>query len=205
MKLIVISSPEPIAEEAQRINELFEAGLEYFHLRKPYFTPEEQRHLLQQLKPEHYAKIALHQHHELADMFAITRLHFTETKRSMTTAEDLMKLQTAGYQLSTSVHEIASLQRLTPCFSYTFFGPVFNSISKPDYTSKLADGFYLTAAEKPVQVIALGGIDAENVAMIRSMNFDGAAILGSIWQQPEQAVTSYLKIKEKCQALAPMY
>ncbi|MDX5437252.1 MAG: thiamine phosphate synthase [Pontibacter sp.] len=199
MKLIVISSPEPIAEEAQRINELFEAGLEYFHLRKPYFTPEEQSHLLQQIRPEHYVKIALHQHHELAAVFEINRLHFTETKRSITTAEDLMKLQSAGYQLSTSVHKIASLQRLNPCFSYTFFGPVFDSISKPGYTSSVPNSFYLTAADKPVQVIALGGVDAENVDMIRSMNFDGAAILGSVWKQPEQAVTSYLKIKEKCQ------
>ena len=205
MKLIVISSPAPIAGEQQRINGLFEAGLECFHVRKPAYTKAQLRQLLQQIKPEHHAKIALHRHHELAGKFGIKRLHFTEEQRSITPPEQLLKLRSEGFRLSTSVHSIEALKWLHPGFSYTFFGPVFDSISKPGYTSRVPHSFCLTAADKAVPVIALGGIDTGNISLIRSMNFDGAAILGSIWSHPDQAVEAFTKINEKCQALAPMY
>ncbi|MFD2514821.1 thiamine phosphate synthase [Pontibacter locisalis] len=205
MKLIVISSPAPITREPLRINELFEAGLEYFHVRKPDYPKEQLRQLLQQIHPEHYSKIALHQHHELSGEFGINRLHFTEQSRSITPAAELLKLKSEGYYLSTSVHSTEALQQLPPCFAYTFFGPVFNSISKPGYATSVLAGFCLTAAEKAVPVIALGGIDAEKIAQLVQMNFDGAAILGSIWKQPEQAVNNFTRIKEKCQTLAHTY
>lgn len=205
MKLIVISSPDPIAEEPQCINQLFEAGLEYFHLRKPDYTQEQLRQLLLQIEPEHYAKIALHQHHELAGEFEINRLHFTEKNRSITPAAKLLKLKSEGYCLSTSVHSTAALQQLPPCFSYTFFGPVFNSISKPGYVATIPTGFCLTETEKVVPVVALGGIDAENISQLPLMMFDGTAILGSIWTQPEQAIDTFTRIKEKCQTLAHTY
>lgn len=205
MKLIVISSPEPVADEPKRINQLFGAGLEYFHLRKPHYPKEQIRQLLLQLEPEHYPKIALHQHHELAGEFGIKRLHFSEEKRSITPAAELLKLKSEGYNLSTSVHSTKVLRQLSTCFLYTFFGPVFNSISKPGYAAAVPVGFCLTATDKKVQVIALGGIDAENISLLPQMKFNGAALLGSIWSSPDQAIETFTKIKKRCQTRAHTY
>lgn len=198
---MVISSPDPIAEEPQRINQLFEAGLEYFHLRKPHYPKEQIRRLLLQIEQVHYHKIALHQHHDLAGECGINRLHYTEKSRSHTHPERWLKQQSEGYRLSTSVHTVEVLGSLPSCFAYTFFGPVFNSISKSGYQA-VPVGPALIEAAKTVPVIALGGIDAGNVLEIPKLKFDGAALLGSIWGSPEQALTTFIKIKEKWQTLA---
>jgi thiamine-phosphate pyrophosphorylase len=204
MKLIVISSPDPVAEEPQRINQLFAAGLEYFHLRKPHYPRERLRQLLSQIEQVHYHKIALHHHHDLAGEFRINRLHYTEKIRSLTQSEKWLKLQFEGYRLSTSVHTVEVLRSLPSCFAYTFFGPVFNSISKSGYQAVSVDPA-LIEATKTVPVIALGGINADNVLEIPKMKFDGTALLGSIWGSPEQSLTSFIKIKEKCQKAAHTY
>ena len=202
---MVISSPDPIAEEPQHINQLFEAGLEYFHLRKPHYPKEQLRQLLLQIEQVHYHKIALHQHHDLAGEFGINRLHYTEKSRSLTHPERWLKQQSEGYRLSTSVHTAEVLRRLPSCFAYTFFGPVFSSISKPGYTAAVPVDSYLKEADKTVPVIALGGIDADNVLQIPKMKFDGAALLGSVWGNPYQALATFTKIKERCQTAARTY
>lgn len=204
MKLIVISSPDPVAEEPQRINQLFAAGLEYFHLRKPHYPRERLRQLLLQIEPVHYHKIALHHHHELAGEFRISRLHYTEKIRSLTQPEKWFKQQFEGYRLSTSVHTVEVLRSLPSCFAYTFFGPVYISISKSGYQAVPVNPA-LIEASKTVPVIALGGIDADNVLKIPKMKFDGAALLGSIWGNPEQSLTTFIKIKENWQAAAHTY
>ena len=76
MKLIVISNPISISSEAQIINNLFNEGLRYFHLRKPNESMENIERLLAQIHPSFYPNIALHQHHQLASKFGIKRLHF---------------------------------------------------------------------------------------------------------------------------------
>lgn len=95
--------------------------------------------------------------------------------------------------LSTSVHDLQTLQQLPSQFSYAFFSPVFDSISKQQYKGVVGEDFCLTDEQKPLQVIALGGIDADNVSKLVAMNFDGAALLGSIWNEPEKAVENFKK------------
>lgn len=204
MKLIVISSPAPVAEEPQIIHQLLAAGLEYFHLRKPDYPKMQLRQLLLQIDPVHYHKIALHQHHDLAVEFGINRLHYTEKSRSQTQPVKWMQQQSGGYRLSTSVHSAEELRRLPSCFAYTFFGPVFSSISKPGYQATVPGNFYLEEADKPVPVMALGGITADNILQIAAMKFDGAAVLGSIWSNPDRAIATFTKLKERCQAVAPL-
>lgn len=202
MKLIVISSPNPVADEPQRINQLFDAGLECFHLRKPHYREEQLRELILQINPLYYKKVALHQHHVLAKEFGINMLHYAEKNRSLATAEKWEEQKAVGYHLSTSAHTAETLQQLSSCFAYTFFGPVFNSISKPGYPAAVPLDFCLAETDKAVPVVALGGIDAENISLIRKMNFDGAALLGSIWNQPVKAVDHFNEIRKKCQTPA---
>ncbi|SKB44729.1 thiamine phosphate synthase [Dyadobacter psychrophilus] len=181
MEIIAISHPEFIPHEAHRINALFREGMLRLHLRKPDGNVADLNRLLGEIDPEFYPKIALHTHHELAAQFGINRLHFPENLRKGTPEFMLEKLKNAGFKLSTSVHDISELNALSTAFEYTFFGPVFNSISKKGYQRVIHDDFYLKNEQKNVKVIAIGGIAHSNIEKIKEMNFDGAAMLGAIW------------------------
>ena len=141
MKLIVISAPEFIQDEAKIINGLFAAGLECLHLRKPNATEKEMSELIGKINPAFHNRLALHQHHALAKKFGIFRLHFTEKNRHQIPMETLLKLKKEGYTISTSIHDLAQMNLLPAHFDYTFFGPVFDSISKSDYKSVLSESF----------------------------------------------------------------
>lgn len=194
--LIVISQPVTFPGEAHLIEQLFAEGLDCFHLRKPGAEEPAIRTLLDAIPAVYHSRIALHDHHHLAHDYEIHRLHFTEAHRGKTDEAVWRPLRDKGYRLSTSVHELAELNSLSLLFSYTFFSPVFDSISKQEYKSVVSKDFYLRNEQKRVPVIALGGIDAENVQSITAMNFDGAAVLGTIWNEPANAVERWVAFQK---------
>ena len=194
MELIVISSQEVIVNEATIINGLFQLGLKRFHLRKPDWNEHQLIELLMQIDPVFHSSIALHQHHHIATRFNIKLLHYPEKERLNTQPEQLVHLNQQGYTLSTSVHRLSVLREVGS-FSYVFYGPVFNSISKPGYERKLPEDFYLDKTGITFKVIALGGIDDSNLDKVKQMNFDGAAILGTLWQKPHEALQTFSKLK----------
>ncbi|NQX41117.1 thiamine-phosphate pyrophosphorylase [Pedobacter steynii] len=200
MELIVISKPSFFEGEANLINELFESGMERFHLRKEGAEKHEYEQLLGNIHPQYLERVALHQFHELAADFGIGRLHFPEAQRK--SGQHLLLPPSEATILSTSIHKTDQLADLEN-FKYTFYGPVFQSISKKDYPSVVPNGFKLRNSTR-VKVIALGGITTEKIDLVRQMGFDGAAILGSLWNQPELAVNHFKKSLEKCQTTDPM-
>ncbi|WP_299289583.1 thiamine phosphate synthase [uncultured Mucilaginibacter sp.] len=197
MKLIIISAEEQVPEEAKIINQLFEAGMSCFHLRKPKQTPAEVEELIKKIVPQHRPKIALHQYHFLADKNSINRLHFTEQDRSNTKNDELQRLKKEGFILSTSVHKVQAVTEHVH-FDYVLLSPVFNSISKANYPGFADASFTLQKSVNAPEVIALGGIDATNIHQLKAMNFDGAAVLGAIWQKPENAVSNFKTLQEIC-------
>ncbi|WP_207514127.1 thiamine phosphate synthase [Longitalea luteola] len=192
--LVVISKAELFTGEASIIQQLFEAGMERFHLRKPGADEQAVRQLLNAIPAEWHKHIALHSHHHLVQEYDIRRLHFTEQQRAATDEGILSEMKARRYLLSTSVHDLLSMQLLSTRFSYTFFSPVFDSISKQQYKGVAGDTFYLADKQKAVPVIALGGIDAGNIQSVAAMNFDGAAVLGTIWNEPAKAVSNYTSL-----------
>ena len=190
--LVVISSPTTVADEATIINTLFDEGLEILHLRKPDTTIEEIRSLLKKIKPQYYQRIALHQHHEVADdFFGMNRLHYTEENRRDWNGEARER-----QVLSTSIHQLEEYKKLSPSFDYTFFGPVFDSISKAGYASSLSNDFVFPVEPDHPKVIAIGGIDVSNIQKAKDMNFDGVAVLGAIWSKAEDSVRQFKTLQK---------
>ena len=62
MKLVVITAPDFLPDEAQALTQLLDAGLDRLHLRKPGCTEEELETLISLLPAEHYGRISLHDH-----------------------------------------------------------------------------------------------------------------------------------------------
>jgi thiamine-phosphate pyrophosphorylase len=189
--VIVISYPTAVKDEADIINALFDEGLKKLHLRKPGIAIDELSALIENIKSQYRHQIALHQHHEMAGDLGINRLHFTASRRNEMSKEKLIELKLANYKLSTSIHQTEEYVHLSPCFEYTFFGPVFNSISKQGYTSTITDDFIFPVRSKHPRVIAIGGIDATNIQKAIDMQFYGVAALGTIWQKPGECIQQF--------------
>lgn len=74
-------------------------------------------------------------------------------------------------------------------------GPIFDSISKQGYKSKfskeeLKAGIYewrrFTGEGNRAKLYALGGINAGNISELKELGFDGAAVLGGVWNCADQ-------------------
>lgn len=194
MKLVVISDPSPVAQECYILNSLFKAGLMHFNLRKPLSSRAEVEMLIDGIEPRFFSRISIHQYHELAPIYGLKRLHYTEKARHESDLFKLIMQKEEGYFLSTSVHSEITLNTMSN-FDSVFYGPVFNSISKPGYTSRLRSSFFLKKEGLEAEVIALGGINPVNLTKVQEMNFDGAAVLGTIWNKPEFALENFTLLK----------
>lgn len=75
-----------------------------------------------------------------------------------------------------------------------FLSPVFDSISKSGYKTgfseqELKEGIaawktFQKKESRSQKLFALGGVNASNLAKLAELGFDGAAILGAVWQNP---------------------
>lgn len=179
--MIVITNPVPVANEIDTIHSLFENGLELLHIRKPDYSEEEMNAFLSKIKSKFRQQLVLHSHHPLASVFGIHRIHFTEKARNEA-AESLKKWKEKQCILSTSIHQILDFEELSGVFDYAFFGPVFESISKPDYLSNLDFRQELIQRKNnKTALIALGGITSEKIKAVLDYGFDDVALLGNIW------------------------
>ncbi|SDG07203.1 thiamine-phosphate pyrophosphorylase [Pedobacter terrae] len=195
MELIVIARPTFFKEECHLVNQLFEAGLSVFHLRKPTEDEATHRKFMDGILPEYHPRIALHHFHVLANDYHMKRIHHTESFRK----ERDKDIWPADKILSTSLHHLADLQQIHQ-YDYSFFGPVFNSFSKPGYRGVVPPNFRLEKQQGMPKIIALGGIGLTEIDQVNEMNFDGVALLGSIWSDPSQALSIFKKARAKCQA-----
>ncbi|WP_285008392.1 thiamine phosphate synthase [Pedobacter faecalis] len=199
MELIVISSPAELEAEAPLINRLFEAGMQLFHLRKPGLPLARYRDLLAGIDAAFHDRVALHQHHELGDEFGILRLHLPELQRRELDANGYPSLYKDKY-LSTSVHSRKDLGAMSR-FEYVFYGPLFDSLSKPGYRGIGSSNIVIQAAEAPgveavqPRLIALGGISATKLGDVQMMGFDGIAVLGAIWNVPARSLDNFNHLK----------
>jgi thiamine-phosphate pyrophosphorylase len=183
--MIVLSNPTAIANEINVIHSLFEEGLQLFHVRKPDYSLKEMISFVEQISPEFRSRLVLHSHHESIENFKINRIHFTEEKRK----NDLgfptrftKPCRSKNIVLSTSTHSITDFNLLAPEFEYAFLSPVYPSISKENYLPK-TDLFEAINNRTNVKtkLVALGGINSENIEKTLATGFDNVALLGTIW------------------------
>ncbi|HEX2935921.1 MAG TPA: thiamine phosphate synthase [Bacteroidales bacterium] len=202
MKLIVISPPETLSGEIDFVNTLLKEGLTKFHLRKPNLPTADLIQYLKKIDSAYISNVVVHYDFEMLRHFPQVGFHFNQYS--------LNWLAYKGFtHKSYSAHSFREILRLnTDAFDYIFISPVFESISKPGYYA----GFNLkqirdfTASGCCVNpIVALGGVDENNIASLQDLGLYGAAVLGAIWT-PFQAgasasflVDKFLRMKQVCQ------
>ena len=180
--MIVITNPLPVPNEIDTIHSLFENGLELLHIRKPDFSETEMNVFLSEIKSQFRQQLVLHSHHQLASAAKIHRIHFTEKARIETSKKTLKNWKKNGFSLSTSIHQMIDFEKLSAVFDYAFFGPVFESISKPKYISNIDFKKELEQRKNnETSLVALGGITSDKIKTALECGFDDVALLGTIW------------------------
>lgn len=193
--VIVISNPTAITDEHAIIQQLFDEGLEIFHIRKKEFSENEMRTFIEQIPEKYLSRIVLHSHYHLAEEYNLKGIHVPVDFNS----------EASKRSLSVSFHSLDEVEKFNTKFDYGFLSPVFDSISKEGYKSKfdfselktyLANRKVLNNGTENGHVIALGGIDEDKIDIVKELGFSGIALLGAIWQS-ENPVEKFKRIKEQ--------
>ena len=178
MKWIIITSPEFLSGEAIFIDKLFSQGLDLLHLRKPEASLEAYKRLLLQIPKHWYSRIVLHEHFALAEKFGLHGIHLN---RRCSQVPDSFR-----GSISCSCHTLEEVKKQKASKDYVFLSPIFDSISKVGYHAASSPTSLKQAAIENVideKVIALGGITANNIPLVKEWHFGGVALLGDIWKR----------------------
>jgi thiamine-phosphate pyrophosphorylase len=181
--MIVLIAPEKdIKDEITILNQLFEAGLEFYHLRKPEKNYIAHCDYLNQIDTKYHNRIIVHFFHELINEYDLKGIHFQEQKR-----RDCLDIPTDYFTglnlfektISSSFHEVAELEKCNFEFDYYLLSPVFTSISKAGYKGR---GFEVNNIDKII--IGVGGVTIENLSKLTNLGFKGVGVLGGVWNSP---------------------
>ena len=175
MRVIVITAPEFLPDEAAMLAALLEHGADRIHLRKPGCTAGELAALIERLPAKYYPRISLHDHFGLQARYGIGGIHLNSRN----------PLPPRGFKgvVSRSCHSLEELTRYAS-LDYLFLSPLFPSISKEGYGPALSEKQLKTATELGIiteKVVALGGISADTLPRLRGLGFGGVAVLGALW------------------------
>jgi thiamine-phosphate pyrophosphorylase len=190
-KLILISSENAFANEIHLTEEMMELDKNLrFHLRKNRWSKEDYLEYLMEINPLFYPRISIHEFHDLQLNFPKIGLHSKEVDR-----EDFVKSTSLN---STSFHSKRNALELGNEFDYFFCSPVFQSISKKNYSSD--EKWDINNWETVLQnkAVALGGINSETIIAAKELGFTKFALLGNVWMS-KNPLEAFKEILEICQ------
>ena len=204
---IVFSYYLPLYKETDIVNQLFENGLELFHLRKHNYTTEQFETYLCKIKSEYHKNIILHSNIELLEKYNLKGIHFSTLIPGQLTE----KIQPQWFK-STFCFHLNDLFSLDKNFDQIIIGPIFKSISNPMYYNKRYNHNrlqnFFEENEFQSKIVAIGGIDELSANIAINLGFNGIVALGSIWTtyletiDIKKTVRKFLLIKETCLQIA---
>lgn len=188
-QLVLLTAPTAQPDEPRVLTELLAQGLGRLHLRKPGWPAAQLEALIRALPQQHHARLVLHAYPELVRRYCLGGLHLTGSQRA---ARPRRPRLLPGQTLSTSFHSLAEIARTRRRYDYVFLSPIFDSISKEGYASNFDLGdvqrFLQAQAARSgfcPPVLALGGIEALTIGLVRQAGFAGAAVLGAVWHSAD--------------------
>ena len=180
MRLIVITTGHFFDKEPEAINLLFGNGIDLLHVRKPCASYAETKRFIGRIDRAFHSRIVLHDHYRFARSFAVKGIHVNRRNNP----GDLTLYGEQGLSISRSCHSFEEVTAVAPVFDYVFLSPVFDSISKSGYKQGFTPEELSCAGSGGIindRVIALGGMTAGKIPLVRRYGFGGAAVLGALW------------------------
>ncbi|EGV44257.1 thiamine phosphate synthase [Bizionia argentinensis JUB59] len=178
--MIVLIAPEKdVPNEIDILNQLFHEGLQYYHIRKPDKNYQQHADYLNQIDTKYHNRVVTHNFHELINEYNLKGIHFQEQKRIDhidNPGRYFKGLNMYGKTISSSFHEVETIEDCYFEFDYHLLSPVFTSISKEGYAGR---GFDVNHVDK--LIIGMGGVTTNNLDTIIKLGFKGVGVLGGIW------------------------
>lgn len=178
--MLALISPEEASIELQYLDRFFDLGLDYFHIRKPGWGEDELLDYLSKINVEIREKCVVHLR---SDSKSCSNQTYRDFGVHLNCKFRQQKFPEARYYTS-SVHQISELEDIPESvFSYTFVSPIFPSISKRGYlpTYNLEEISKLVETSKH-KLCALGGIEPDNLSIVKDLGFEAIAVCGAIWK-----------------------
>ena len=199
MRIVVISPGFKDPREISCMKGFFAAGLKRYHVRKPTWSAPVLEAWLRSLPEEWRPKLILHQHHSLVETLRLGGRHYKDGDNPPN-----------ARGLSRSCHDLKTLRKHMGAYPQVLFGPVFPSLSKPGHGPAKHFPWGPLAAllrertYRGCRVLAVGGITAERLARCDELGFDGAAVLGAVWHEPDP-VRAFAEVMEAAAKLEPAH
>lgn len=208
MQLVIISNPQDFSNEQILLTGLFNAGLEYLHIRKPGYSIKEIKNYIELIPEKYHKYLIVHKYIDLYADYNLKGIHFSHDNKHLVNEFDEVDIQK-----SMSTHSLNELVNLKE-FDYVFLSPVFDSISKHGYKSMFSSEEVTDFFKKnpmDTKVIALGGISMENIETALLMGFNGAAVMGALWnsyfkkRNIGDTINYFIELNRKCQQFVRTY
>jgi thiamine-phosphate pyrophosphorylase len=156
-------------------------GCRWVSLREKDLPADAQVALARNLAPiaqRHGARLTLHGEAELACAAGLDGVHLSAHGDGAAARATLGPRALVGI----SIHSTAEAAALDPAvIDYAVAGPAFPTASKPGYGPALGpDGLAAICRAAPVPVVAIGGIEADNVPAVLAAGAAGVAVMGSV-------------------------
>ena len=183
-------TPEVLSPlQLSQVNDLFQEGLDYLYIRSEATTAASWYPLLEKIDPAYHPRLLLPGNAPALAGSKYLR-HIREKERPLCHVEGVRSQPC----FSTSIHDLSVVPQLAGHYKYVFYSPLFPSISKPGYLPQLslsAVAFQLAGLQQKARglpgIIGLGGVNATNIAQVKAAGFQGAALLGALWQSGSPA------------------
>ncbi len=209
MNILVISPSKTKDNEIKIVKELFENGLETFHLRKPKQSTKELRDYIKQIPEFFHNRIVIHSHHNLAREFNLKGIHLTKQhlqhKWRLWINLNLGGLKNRNLIITQSKTTLASLYEASEYkFNYVLLRPVFDAL-----TNSLQSGFHPSgikaALDKvPFELVIGGGINLSTIKTCLDLGVKNIILGSYIWNnnEPVQAFIEMQNFLEQEKLLA---
>lgn len=224
-----LSGLDLLEKEVEVMIALLDQGLERLHIRKPAAGLNQLAFLLERFPWQYREKLVLHPPRAFFGRIGLKketehlmqwmqqkgmrRLHIPSWLRMHPNIDVLLKQLSSrdnSFVLSTGMHtleercELLQVNQPGLAYDYVLVSPLFDSISKAGYRANAAlwqHGRDRGSEFRP-RLIAMGGMQAANLLAIKNAGFDGAALMGAIWQpfamdgfaKREENIINYFKI-----------
>jgi thiamine-phosphate pyrophosphorylase len=170
-------------------------GCRWVSVREKDLPADEQIALARSLAPiaqRYGARLTLHGDADVARTAGVDGVHLSAAGDAAAARAVLGPRALVGI----SIHSAAKAAVLDPrVVDYAIAGPAFLTASKPGYGPALGpNGLAAICRAAPVPVVAIGGIEAENVGDVIKAGAAGVAVMGSVMRSaaPDKTIKDFL-------------
>lgn len=191
----VMSPLQECDDERKILIRLFESGLVAYHLRRPYWTLSRCRAWIESIPAKWRSRIVVHQFPQLVRKYDLAGFH------AMAGTPLPVGNEWAG-KVSVQCEDFQSLLESDKRCRRVMIGPVFPpekyDVTIPrrcleEYAAMVA---YWRKQGGTAEVVAFGGISADNIRRCRKAGFSGVVVVGAVWDA-DDPVKAFKKLSRR--------